>query len=140
SRYVRLFSLTRLPGPRCPSSFPPRRSSDLASRQGALVHVVSGEVMAELAQTVTPRGILAVCRFVDVPLPALASAGNGTSTNRQTARMPRGVTVCASSAMTSPLTTCTRAPWRLARSEERRGGKEDGQRGPGRRVRENRRT
>ena len=45
-----------------------------AGRQGAPVHVVSGEVMAELAQTVTPQGILAVCRFVDVPLPALASA------------------------------------------------------------------
>ncbi len=45
-----------------------------ASRQDAPVHVVSGEVMAELAQTVTPQGILAVCRFVDVPLPALASA------------------------------------------------------------------
>ena len=45
-----------------------------ASRQGAPVHVVSGEVMAELAQTVTPQGILAVCRFVDVPLPALAGA------------------------------------------------------------------
>ncbi len=45
-----------------------------AGRQGAPVHVVSGEVMAELAQTVTPQGVLAVCRFVDVPLPALASA------------------------------------------------------------------
>jgi len=45
-----------------------------ASRQGAAVHVVSGEVMAELAQTVTPQGILAVCRFVDVPLAALAGA------------------------------------------------------------------
>jgi RNA methyltransferase, TrmH family len=45
-----------------------------ASRQGAAVHVVSGEVMAELAQTITPQGILAVCRFVDVPLAALAGA------------------------------------------------------------------
>jgi TrmH family RNA methyltransferase len=45
-----------------------------ASRQGAAVSVVSGEVMAELAQTVTPQGILAVCRFVDVPLPVLTSA------------------------------------------------------------------
>ena len=45
-----------------------------ASRQGAAVHVVSGEVMAELAQTVTPQGILAVCRFVDVPLAALTGA------------------------------------------------------------------
>jgi RNA methyltransferase, TrmH family len=45
-----------------------------ASRQGVPVHLVSGEVMAELAQTVTPQGILAVCRFVDVSLPALTSA------------------------------------------------------------------
>ena len=45
-----------------------------ASRQGARVHVVSGEVMAGLAQTITPQGILAVCRFVDVPLAAMAGA------------------------------------------------------------------
>jgi TrmH family RNA methyltransferase len=43
-----------------------------AVRQGADVHVVSGEVMAELAQTITPQGVLAVCRFVDVPLAHLA--------------------------------------------------------------------
>src|SRR6516225_7970272 len=45
-----------------------------ASRQGAAVHAVSGEVMAELAQTITPQGIVAVCRFVDVPLAALTGA------------------------------------------------------------------
>ena len=45
-----------------------------ASRQGATVHAVSGEVMAELAQTITPQGVLAVCRFVDVPLSALTAA------------------------------------------------------------------
>jgi TrmH family RNA methyltransferase len=45
-----------------------------ASEQGAVVSTVSGEIMAELAQTVTPQGVLAVCRFVDVPLSALASA------------------------------------------------------------------
>jgi RNA methyltransferase, TrmH family len=43
-----------------------------ASRQGAEVHTVSGEVMADLAQTITPQGVLAVCRFVDVPLAQLA--------------------------------------------------------------------
>jgi TrmH family RNA methyltransferase len=46
----------------------------LAAAQGAEVHPVSGEVMAELAQTVTPQGVLAVCRFVDVPLAAVAGA------------------------------------------------------------------
>ncbi len=35
------------------------------------VHEVSGELMAELAQTVTPQGLLAVCAFVDVPLAEL---------------------------------------------------------------------
>ena len=47
------------------------RYQELASRaadQGVDVHAVSGEVMAELAQTVTPQGILAVCRFIDVDL------------------------------------------------------------------------
>jgi TrmH family RNA methyltransferase len=38
------------------------------ARAGIGVHVVSGEVMSDLAQTVTPQGLLAVCGFVDVPL------------------------------------------------------------------------
>ena len=41
---------------------------------GIPVHVVSGEVMDELAQTVTPQGLLAVCGFVDVPLADVARA------------------------------------------------------------------
>jgi TrmH family RNA methyltransferase len=45
-----------------------------AARQGADVTGVSGEVMAELAQTITPQGLLAVCQFVDVPLARLAAA------------------------------------------------------------------
>jgi RNA methyltransferase, TrmH family len=40
---------------------------------GIPVHVVSGEVMGELAQTVTPQGLLAVCGFVDVQLDAVTS-------------------------------------------------------------------
>jgi len=43
------------------------------SAAGIPVHVVSGEVMDELAQTVTPQGLLAVCGFVDVPLAEVAS-------------------------------------------------------------------
>ena len=46
-----------------------------AASQGITVHEVSGEVMAELAQTITPQGLLGVCRFVDVPLSALLTAG-----------------------------------------------------------------
>ena len=53
------------------------RHGELAERAAGLgieVHPVSGEVMAELAQTITPQGVLAVCRFVDVPLACLAGA------------------------------------------------------------------
>jgi RNA methyltransferase, TrmH family len=50
---------------------------DQAAAAGAGVHAVSGEVMADLAQTVTPQGLLAVCRFVDVPLQQLTAAGPG---------------------------------------------------------------
>src|SRR5258708_30895371 len=45
-----------------------------AAGQGAAVHAVSGEGMAELAQTVTPQGVLAVCPVIDVPLPQLVAA------------------------------------------------------------------
>jgi TrmH family RNA methyltransferase len=50
------------------------RHSDLVTAiagAGIGVHTVSGEVMDELAQTVTPQGLLAVCGFVDVPLTEL---------------------------------------------------------------------
>jgi len=42
---------------------------------GIPVHVVSGEVMDELAQTVTPQGLLAVCGFVDIPLAEVTARG-----------------------------------------------------------------
>jgi RNA methyltransferase, TrmH family len=45
-----------------------------AAAQGVPVLAVSGQVMAELAQTVTPQGLLAVCRFVDVPMERLTAA------------------------------------------------------------------
>jgi RNA methyltransferase, TrmH family len=44
----------------------------LAAGQGVPVQAVSGEVMTELAQTITPQGVVAVCRYVDVPLAQLA--------------------------------------------------------------------
>jgi TrmH family RNA methyltransferase len=50
------------------------RHSDLVTAMagaGIGVHTVSGEVMDELAQTVTPQGLLAVCDFIDVPLAEL---------------------------------------------------------------------
>jgi RNA methyltransferase, TrmH family len=45
-----------------------------AADAGIDIQVISGEVMDELAQTVTPQGILAVCDFVDVPLGQVAAA------------------------------------------------------------------
>jgi TrmH family RNA methyltransferase len=41
---------------------------DAARASGLRVDHVSGQVMAELAQTVTPQGMVAVCDFLDVPL------------------------------------------------------------------------
>jgi PAS domain S-box-containing protein len=45
-----------------------------AADAGIEVQVISGEAMSELAQTVTPQGLLAVCDFVDVPLETVAAA------------------------------------------------------------------
>ena len=38
------------------------------------VHEIGGELMAELAQTVTPQGLLAVCPFIDASLTDLVAA------------------------------------------------------------------
>jgi TrmH family RNA methyltransferase len=54
------------------------RHHDLVAAMAAAgipVHLVSGEVMDELAQTVTPQGLLAVCGFVDVPLAEITARG-----------------------------------------------------------------
>ncbi len=45
-----------------------------ATAGGAPVHQVSDEVMAALAGTVHPQGVVAVCGFVDVPLAELTAA------------------------------------------------------------------
>ncbi|MGN6687895.1 MAG: TrmH family RNA methyltransferase [Actinomycetales bacterium] len=45
-----------------------RELLELAAEADVPVVPVSGEVMAAVAQTVTPQGIAAVCRFLDVPL------------------------------------------------------------------------
>jgi len=51
-----------------------------AADAGIDVQMVSGETMAELAQTVTPQGLLAVCGFVDVPLDSIANGvANGVA-------------------------------------------------------------
>lgn len=53
---------------------------DAARDHGVPVHLVSGEVMAGLAQTVTPQGLVGVCAFVDVGLAdVLAPDADGPS-------------------------------------------------------------
>lgn len=48
---------------------------DAIAVTGIPVHLVNDATMSELAQTITPQGLLAVCRFVDIALgPALARA------------------------------------------------------------------
>jgi TrmH family RNA methyltransferase len=59
-----------------------------AAGQDIAIHEVGGEIMAELAQTITPQGVLGVCRFVDVPLSALL-------TERQAGHRLQLVTVLA---------------------------------------------
>jgi len=48
--------------------------AELAAGQGAAVHEIGGELMAELAQTITPQGLLGVCGFVDVPLASVLAS------------------------------------------------------------------
>ena len=47
------------------------------ARTGVPVHEISGELMSDLAQTVTPQGLLAICPFVDVPLADLVCTRPG---------------------------------------------------------------
>jgi TrmH family RNA methyltransferase len=54
------------------------RHADLveaAAAAGAPAHLVSGEVMSAIAQTVTPQGVVAVCTMLDRPLADVLAAG-----------------------------------------------------------------
>jgi TrmH family RNA methyltransferase len=69
------------------------RHADLvtaAEDAGVPVHVVSGEIMGDLAQTVTPQGMLAVCGFVDVPLAQVVSELKGRGVAWTPPREPKG--------------------------------------------------
>jgi TrmH family RNA methyltransferase len=46
-----------------------------AGRGGAVLRLVTTEVLAALAQTVTPQGVVAVARFCDAPLAAVFAPG-----------------------------------------------------------------
>ncbi|MCC3655104.1 MULTISPECIES: TrmH family RNA methyltransferase [Streptomyces] len=45
-----------------------------ARASGARVHTASAEVLADLSQTVTPQGLVGVCRFLDSPFEEIAAA------------------------------------------------------------------
>jgi TrmH family RNA methyltransferase len=62
---------------------------DLAARAGVPWQPVDEAALASLADTVAPQGVVAVCRFVDVPLASLAP---GDAPERP---LPRLLTVCA---------------------------------------------
>jgi TrmH family RNA methyltransferase len=66
------------------------------ARSGIAVYTVSGEVMAELAQTVTPQGLLAVCGFIDVPLDQALAGGTGEAGASHPPGPPSLVAVLAS--------------------------------------------
>jgi RNA methyltransferase, TrmH family len=75
------------------------RHADLVSAMadaGIPVHLVSGEVMAELAQTITPQGLLAVCGFVDVPLDQALNGSDGPDGPNVSSGPPALVAVLAS--------------------------------------------
>src|SRR5262249_59244259 len=86
--------------------------ADEAARQGARVQAVSGEVMAELAQTITPQGVLAVCRYVDIPLAHLAAAAPRLVVILASVRHPgnAGTVLRTADAAGAGGVGCTRAP------------------------------
>ncbi|MBT2506022.1 RNA methyltransferase [Streptomyces sp. ISL-98] len=47
---------------------------DAAHAAGARVHLAPDEVLAEVSQTVTPQGIVGVCRFLDSPFEEILAA------------------------------------------------------------------
>ncbi|WP_419993539.1 TrmH family RNA methyltransferase [Streptomyces boninensis] len=47
---------------------------DAARKAGARMHTATDEVVAELSDTVTPQGLVAVCRFLDVPYEEILAA------------------------------------------------------------------
>lgn len=48
---------------------------DAADAAGARVHHASDAVLAEISQTVTPQGLVGVCRFLDSPFEEILAAG-----------------------------------------------------------------
>ena len=47
---------------------------DAAREPGARVHLADGDVLADVSQTVTPQGLIGVCRFLDSPFEDILAA------------------------------------------------------------------
>ena len=47
---------------------------DAAHAAGARVHLADGDTLAEMSQTVTPQGLIGVCRFLDSPFESILAA------------------------------------------------------------------
>ena len=47
---------------------------DAARAAGARVHLADGDVLADVSQTVTPQGLIGVCRFLDSPFEEILAA------------------------------------------------------------------
>ncbi|MEC4020429.1 TrmH family RNA methyltransferase [Streptomyces sp. H27-D2] len=48
---------------------------EAARAAGALVHLAADEVLTEVSHTVTPQGLVGVCRFLDTPFEQILAAG-----------------------------------------------------------------
>ncbi len=66
---------------------------DAASSAGAAWAVVDDRALASLSDSVTPAGLVAVCRFLDVPLASLLVEEGRSPVTRP--REPRLVAICA---------------------------------------------
>lgn len=61
---------------------------DQAISLGLAVHQASGRVLAELSETVTPQGLVAVCELIDVPLEQAVQPGSKLAVVLAAARDP----------------------------------------------------
>lgn len=81
------------------------RSADLISQareRGVPVHQASGRVLAELSDTVTPQGLIAVCDLIHVEFEHALAAGAATETGADGARTRAARLVVLLSAVRDP--------------------------------------
>ena len=67
---------------------------DAAVAAGAHVHACTDDGLAALAETVTPQGLVAVCRFLDQALPEEADPGRGPPRHHRPRQRRHGAARC----------------------------------------------